>query len=878
MNAQRIGPLVCVLCLGCAFGSATRQPEFCLPDADGDGHPMFGNPTVRTGFEVYDGLTSYATARAVAAAFGDMDGDGDPDAVVINVNPHNQANPKVFFLTVLLNHGDGVFDPAQEPYPVGWEGTDVALGDLDGDMDLDAAVPNARDNTVSILFNNGDGTLAPHVTYPVGSMPRCLRIADLDDDRDPDLVVLNTVSNDVSILLNTRDGTFAPEVRVFVGNVSPRGDPNLNFAYPGPFLAVGDLNGDGHPDIAVPCKTQVRLLFNNGSGGFALAASHPAVAFPNAYSVVIADLDGDFKPDLAATSLYGGSVGGPNCLSVMRNLGSGVFAPTIAYNAGWSNSLTAVQWATSLTVGDIDGDTDLDLVVGHEVTNAPVLLLRNRGDGTFDPKQEIKAGQGPWHVRLADLNTDGRLDLGVTSGVFAARSVFTALLNNGAGSLTTYARYPSVLEPCCQNWKWLEGADLDGDGDTDLVATMTNSEYAYHVRVLLNDGRGAFDTIHSYALGPVGTATGESVAIGDLNGDTVPDLVVCDAIVPGGFSFPGKVWTMMGRGDGTFEPPTPYHLDGFVPKQAAIADFDDDGNRDLAVWAIRVYPGNDITPVERTIVMFWNKGQGSFTPGELLVVGTTPWPFSWGSVAALDLDRNGTVDIVATSGTKSVPGRMVTFVNQGRRTFHLQQIVIVDPQPEFLRIVRPGGPGSAAELALLFNHNYLLEKVYSHPYLNVWSVDARGRLVPHLSLVDERTITHGRFDSSLPKPGQSGRFAIADVVQRALIVDASASATPTGYGVGYWPSAVVLGDFDRDGRVDLAASVMADRSASVLLNRACRSCYGDCDGDGALTLADFACFQVKYLRADPYADCNHDARFSVADFGCFQTKFVAGCP
>ena len=55
-------------------------------------------------------------------------------------------------------------------------------------------------------------------------------------------------------------------------------------------------------------------------------------------------------------------------------------------------------------------------------------------------------------------------------------------------------------------------------------------------------------------------------------------------------------------------------------------------------------------------------------------------------------------------------------------------------------------------------------------------------------------------------------------------------------------------------------------------------CYPDCNGSGSLTVADFGCFQTKFVIGDPYADCNGSGTLSVADFGCFQTKFVVGCP
>ncbi len=59
---------------------------------------------------------------------------------------------------------------------------------------------------------------------------------------------------------------------------------------------------------------------------------------------------------------------------------------------------------------------------------------------------------------------------------------------------------------------------------------------------------------------------------------------------------------------------------------------------------------------------------------------------------------------------------------------------------------------------------------------------------------------------------------------------------------------------------------------------AAETCHPDCNNDGDLTVADFGCFQTKFVAQDPYADCNADGNFTVADFGCFQTKFVQGCP
>ncbi len=93
----------------------------------------------------------------------------------------------------------------------------VAVGDLDGDLDLDLAVANGDSGDVSVLINNGSGTFAPQVTYAAGSTPRSVAMGDLDGDLDLDLAVANGFDNDVSVLLNNGDGTFAPQVTYGAG-------------------------------------------------------------------------------------------------------------------------------------------------------------------------------------------------------------------------------------------------------------------------------------------------------------------------------------------------------------------------------------------------------------------------------------------------------------------------------------------------------------------------------------------------------------------------------------------------------------------------------------------------------------------------------------
>ncbi len=839
---------------------AHGQPEFCLRDADHDGHPMFGNPQVRTGFEMYN--EQNYVAQAFAIAFGDLDGDGDADALAVN---NKEWAPPQYYLSVHLNHGDGVLDPAEIAYPVGAGGVDVAVGDLDGDGHLDAATANAQAHTVSILPNQGDATFAPHVEYPVGQGPRSLWIADLEGDGDLDLCVLNVTSDDVSVLRNKGDGTFAPEVRVFVGSVTPNDD------LPGPFLAVGDLDGDGDADMAVPCFAKVKVLLNDGAGAFMLAPVHPSVATPDAHAVAIADLDGDADNDLAVTSVHGGGATyNPNILSIILNTGGGSFAAPVAYNAG---TTAFPQYAASISAGDIDADLDIDLVVGHG-DGGRVMLMRNLGAGAFAPKEEVRVFHRPWFVRFAELNGDNRLDLPVLT--VQSRSKLCVLLNNGAGSVITAARYPPTGGAAAQSWSWLETADLDGDGDLDLVVS-SNGSAPFDVLVMLNDGSGVFSIIHSFALAPSAIpAAGESVSIGDLNADGSPDLVVCDAIVPGGFDQSGKVWTTMGHGDGTFDAATPYPLSGLFPKASAIADFDGDSDRDLAVWAIQVYPGNDLTPVDRRVLILSNT-LGSFAPAAQHTIAALPWPFPLGEVVAVDLDTDGDPDLAATAGTGDGPGMLVTLSNDGRGNFVAAQAVISPPVPHSLRPLDLDSDGHI-DLAVM---HAPLNGLESQPYLTMWRNDGQGVLNYFGFRKDSRVIALGRMAAVPAQPGWRAALALPLNSGGVLLHTAGIPGILSErieFGTGYWPTAVVLGDFNGDDRLDLAVTNAFDSNVSVLLNHACDGCYADCDVDGVLAITDFFCFQTKFIRLDPYADCNADAVLTVADFGCFQRKFVQGCP
>lgn len=192
-------------------------------------------------------------------------------------------------------------------YAAGTQLYSVAISDLNGDGRLDLAVANFLSNNVSVLLGNGNGTFAPQVNYAAGAAPQSVAIGDLNGDGRLDLTVVNgnSPSASVSVLLGNGNGTFAPQVVYPVG-VQPRS------------VAIGDLNADGRPDLAVANynSNTVSVLLGNGDGTFAAPVSFTEGDRPS--GIAAGDLNGDGRPDLVVANYWGNNV------SVLLNAGPSI--------------------------------------------------------------------------------------------------------------------------------------------------------------------------------------------------------------------------------------------------------------------------------------------------------------------------------------------------------------------------------------------------------------------------------------------------------------------------------------------------------------------------------------------------------------------------
>jgi hypothetical protein len=326
---------------------------------------------------------------------------------------------------------------------------------------------------------------------PAEGCGRCAHstaIGDIDGDGKPDVVTVND-DETISIFIGQPGGTLGSR-RDYLASGSPSG------------AAIADLNGDGNADVAVADRGGfVAVFLNRGDGILAPKQDYAAGPFPS--SIAAGDLDGDGSPDLVLSA--------SESVSVLRNNGNGTFAAAQGYPVGGG---------ASVALGDLNGDGKLDAVTGNGGAGAGVSVLLNKGDGTFQAARDYDAA-GADSVALGDLNGDGKLDV-ATTGCGCAVAV---LLNAGDGTLQrrrlydVLSSYNSIGDP-----QSIAIADLNGDHRPDLAT----ANFDQRMSLLMNDGRGRFHTTIDVGAGKCGEVfqSDRGLATGDLNGDGRADLAV----------------------------------------------------------------------------------------------------------------------------------------------------------------------------------------------------------------------------------------------------------------------------------------------------------------------------------------------------------------
>ena len=310
---------------------------------------------------------------------------------------------------------------------------------------------------------------------------------------------------------------------------------------------VADFNGDGRPDLAVANlnSNTVTVQMGRGDGTFSPGSVVSTGSGPDALAV--GDFNGDGKPDLAVANFQDNSV------TLLLGNGDGTFAPA-------ANAATGAHPA-ALAAGDFNRDGNLDLAVVNSGDNTVTVLLGN-GEGTFARSSFAPVtGAYPDSIAVGDFNGDGDLDLAVANG--GSNSV-TVLRGNGDGTFTPSASPPTGSQPV-----WVTAADFNRDGAIDLaVVNFADST----ITILLGVGDATFAVAPSLVTG----ANPEYAAALDFDRDGNPDLAVATSGM-------NSATLLQGKGDGTFAPFTAVPTTGSFSNSVAAGDFNSDGGPDLAI-------------------------------------------------------------------------------------------------------------------------------------------------------------------------------------------------------------------------------------------------------------------------------------------------------
>jgi len=591
----------------------------------------------------------YATSVAVA----DLNGDGNPDIVV--TDECASTDNCVGVVAVFLGSGGGNFQPPQYCLTGGYAAVSVAVADIDGDGKPDVVIANRgvdinnNSGLVSVLRGNGDGTLQNAQTYNSGGVfAGNVTVADVNKDGHPDVVVLNQCTtnagcNDASdssvgILLGNGNGTFQTAQVYDSGGILPVA------------MTIADVNGDSYPDLIVANRYQaggdgsvnssVAVLLGNGDGTFHTAHTYNSMG-NTAQSVAVADVNGDGKPDVLVSNWTLSSLdGSSDAVAVMLGRGDGSFhaAPTYSPGGALQNN--------SAAMADLNGDGKTDLVVTSECLTllncvGSVDVLLGNGDGTFQtPQTYASGGMFIQAVTIADVNRDGQIDLIVANQCLgnsdcsntAANGSVGVLLGNADGSFQPVQTYDSGGRFANS----VAVADVNGDGIRDLVVgnqCMSSADCSSGaVTVLLGKSDGTFQDAQAFSSGGY---SANSVLAADVNGDGVPDVLVADSCLDETCTNNGQVAVLFGNGDGTLQAAQTYDSGSTTAHSILLADVNGDGKLDVVV-----------ANVDSVGILLGN-GDGTFQPA---LISAAAYGYQ-GQIVASDFNGDGKLDIASSDGS-----------------------------------------------------------------------------------------------------------------------------------------------------------------------------------------------------------------------------------
>jgi hypothetical protein len=590
-----------LLCLAAAHAASPKTPKFFarrdypglvaswiqVADTNGDGIPDLVVSGTSIEVELGNGGGGFSagpTSKLVGGApaqffLRDLNGDGKVDIVYLGGDSTGDG------IGVSLGNGDGTFQSGALYYIPDTGLRFLVVGDFNGDGILDAAASG----TSGVWLLTGQGGGAFNTPVLIASLPTLdspIAAADFNKDGNLDIVVgqdgggENASGAGFAVLLGNGNGTFqqpqvfaAPRVVAWLttGVLTTGGYPTIVVStgasadvflytgdgaggFSGPSyadlpgacclpgesgFAIGDVNGDGIPDLV---STAGYIALGKGNGKFNAPYQYTINDEQEPRNVVLADLRNQGLSDIVFSGYFAVSVllsegkgayedgikttvtGGASCgaeadfngdgkpdLAVVTSTGVSILLGTGKATSPFiSGSTIAITGAACVQTGDLNGDGIPDLLVAVNGSPNSLVSYLGNGDGTFTLKSTSSTPNSGGAVVLADFNHDGKLDF-ATSG---------NLLGLGNGDGTFQAPTAIVASPPASGFSGIAAGDINNDGWPDLV--MTNNAVPYNnLFVLLNNQQGGFTHVPT-TFGPLSYQP----ILADLNGDGKLDLVL----------------------------------------------------------------------------------------------------------------------------------------------------------------------------------------------------------------------------------------------------------------------------------------------------------------------------------------------------------------
>jgi hypothetical protein len=557
------------------------------------------------------------------------------------------ANP---ITSALLNQGNGTYELVDDSASDSAGDIAVLSVDLNGDGYSDLVINQIFSSTIGVQLSNGDGTFKAPVYYTAPSAYFIAAVAgDFEDNGRMDIAVLTSTASanagggasTLTIFLNDGAGKLAQSAS-YTLNTTPSGD----YA---PILVAGDLNGDHKTDLAVVYRTAtgtVTPYISQGNGKFTKGGSYSVG--PSPVSAAIGNFTSDAYGDIAVANATGVTVLLGDSRATFTTLKSTPYpSPMAGFNPG-----------DYLVLGDFDKDGNLDVAFTTSFHNNSVFISHTdmvivfwgAGNGSFssysaysiplDPALPPSASFPPVALVSADINDSGNQDLAVAAEDGSVDLLFNLGSRNFRAAPNTHSPYSAGIV----------AADFNGDGKKGIAVVNTPPCKApCDGTVTVFPGEGTyFGAGKTYSIGMHGSA----IAVGDINGDGVLDLVVTNATA--GDSADTSI--LLGIKGGGFEPAHNITL-GALSNDAFLVDVNDDGKLDL------VEDGG--------VALGDGKGDfGSLIPFPNGIAFSQPEPYVFNThIGVGDFNGDGLPDVVAVFTPSGGSQQADVLFNKGKGDF-----------------------------------------------------------------------------------------------------------------------------------------------------------------------------------------------------------------